>query len=151
MSTTNKKIRKYRGRKTGGGAKKKRRGAGNRGGRGNAGRWDHKKMIALTRDLKNKKLKSIKTKIPVINLSQLNSIVIKDDLKEIDLSGYKVLGKGSLTKAISIKASSFSKSAAEKIKEIGGNAEGSVSGEERTSEPDAITEDVISENTSESS
>jgi large subunit ribosomal protein L15 len=144
MSTTNKKIRKYRGRKTGGGAKKKRRGAGNRGGRGNAGRWDHKKMTARARDLTNKKLKPV-------NLSQVESIAIRDNLKDIDLSGYKVLGEGSLTRALSIKAASFSKSAAAKIKKTGGKIEGAVSAEGGASEPETVTEDVISEDTSESS
>ncbi|MDP7260805.1 MAG: uL15m family ribosomal protein [archaeon] len=151
MSTTNKKIRKYRGRKTGGGAKKKRRGAGNRGGRGNAGRWDHKKMTARARDLTNKKLKPVNEKLPVINLSQVESIAIRDNLKDIDLSGYKVLGEGSLTRALSIKAASFSKSAAAKIKKTGGKIEGAVSAEGGASEPETVTEDVISEDTSESS
>jgi len=102
----------------------RRRGSGNRGGVGRAG---------LGKRAKQKKHKYIgevrnvgftshhpKEQLRTINISYLNSHF--EEGKEIDLTGYKVLSKGVLTKKLKIKANKFSKKAAEKIRAAGGEA-----------------------------
>ena len=69
----------------------------------------------------------------VINLSDLErfddgAVVTPEILKEIglvkkQLDGVKVLGNGTLTKKLTVKATMFSKIAKEKIEKIGGKAE----------------------------
>lgn len=69
----------------------------------------------------------------VINVNELDkfadgSVITPELLKEMglvkqQLSGIKVLGNGSLTKKIHVKAHKFSKTAKEKIEKIGGKAE----------------------------
>ena len=132
--TTNKikKCRRYRGSKTHGcGSMKKRRGAGHRGGRGNAGsgkRADTKKPTIInlhgTVDLAKRgfvrpNLKKIKT----IGLRDLDLLVEKKNLNEIDLNkiGYsKLLGTGKLSKAVKVTVKMASASAIEKVKSAGG-------------------------------
>lgn len=118
-----KKIRKHRGDKTGGGAKKKRRGAGNRGGRGRAGLTKHKKSLAVKQQIKRPSLKPSKKQLKVINLNKVNFLLIQKDLKEIELKGYKVLGTGTLSQKAKIKADVFSKKALQKIKDVKGEPE----------------------------
>jgi len=119
------KIRKYRGRKTGHGHKKKQRGAGNRGGRGVCGLMKHKRSLDTKNQTpKDYHLKPKSQKVPVINLSQLNIIAEKEGSKTIDVSNCKVLGKGNLSKPLTIKALTFSRKAVEKITKAGGKAEG---------------------------
>ena len=105
------KIRKLRGRKTGYGSKKKHRGAGNRGGRGKAGRGKHKRSWIIKNAknyFKKPSMTSLKTDVgKTINLDQIDNLAVKNDLKEVELKGYKVLGRGSLSSKISIKADSF--------------------------------------------
>ncbi|MEM3626899.1 MAG: uL15 family ribosomal protein [Candidatus Bathyarchaeia archaeon] len=73
--------------------------------------------------------KSLKRNINVINVGKLNEVAEKFSYKSeggklfIDLEshGYtKLLGAGKVTKPLIVKVASFSKSAAEKIKEAGG-------------------------------
>ena len=142
MIRSKRKINKLRGsRSNGGGCTKKRRGAGNKGGRGNAGaskqHWtwtakfdpDHYGKHGFKRPQKMIK------KVNPVNLSYLeeqadnliesgkaskdgDSIVI--DVTEL---GYdKVLAKGKITKSFIISAPQFSASAIEKIEEMGGEA-----------------------------
>ena len=128
-------------RSNGGGCTKKRRGAGNKGGKGKAGsdkqHWtwtvihdpDHYGKHGFKRPQKMIK------KVNAVNVSYLeehadallsegkatkegDSIVI--DVTEL---GYdKVLAKGAITKAFIIKAPKFSASAIEQIEEFGGEA-----------------------------
>ncbi len=118
------------------GSMKKHRGAGNRGGRGNAGtgkRADQKKPTILKefglayfgkRGFKNQR--RVGKKNLVLNLAYIN-----DNLGEkvgefytFDASKYdKILGTGNITKKVKIKCKSFSKTAIEKIKEAGGETE----------------------------
>jgi large subunit ribosomal protein L15 len=133
----------------GGGSKKKRRGAGNRGGRGMAGsgkRAKTKKFSILKEfGLKyfgkhglKRPQKLIKT-VNAVNLSYLDSkldfyvekklVIKKTDVYEVDLEklGFqKVLGKGDLTHKIKLKTTSASKLAIEKIKNAGGEVIGNV-------------------------
>ncbi len=120
------KTSRARGTKTHGwGHKKKHRGSGSRGGKGNAGsgkRGDSKKP-SFWKDLKymgrhgftslNKKPKSI----------TLRDVDKKYEAGKINLTeaGFdKILGTGKLTKKFEIIICSFSKRAEEKIKEKGG-------------------------------
>ena len=128
-----KKVVKYRRSKThGGGAMKKRRGAGNRGGRGMAGsgkRADQKKP-SIIKEFGNsyfgkhgfKRPPSAVKKIKTINIGQIEEVF--PGKKDIDLGkeGYsKLLGGGKINSKIKIKVDSASSKAIEKIKEKGGD------------------------------
>ena len=122
-----KKNVKHRGHHTHGwGHKKKHRGAGNRGGRGMAGsgkRADQNKIRVIkkygTKYFGRHGFKSKNTlKLKSINLYEIDRLG-KDTL---DLTNYKILGTGNLTKKVKITANKFSKKALEKIKKAGGEA-----------------------------
>jgi large subunit ribosomal protein L15 len=120
------KIRQHRGRKNCGGHKKKRRGAGNRGGRGNAGLSKHKFTWVTKNNPKyfcKPSMKPSMNKTPTMNLTQIDNIVLKEGRKDFDFSDYKILGKGNISQAIKIKAQSFSQKALEKIQKAEGTAE----------------------------
>ncbi|MFH1228970.1 MAG: uL15 family ribosomal protein [Candidatus Aenigmatarchaeota archaeon] len=130
-----KKNSRMRGSKTHGwGSKKKHRGAGSRGGRGNAGMLKHKKSMLLRYDpdyLSNIDHKGFKvpgkTKedIRSITLKDIDMIAKKINKTEIDVSqlGYgKVLSTGKLTQALTIKAKKIVEKAKKKIEEAGGKA-----------------------------
>ncbi|OIO66317.1 hypothetical protein AUJ68_01190 [Candidatus Woesearchaeota archaeon CG1_02_57_44] len=143
MNTKRKKVTKQRGSHThGGGAKKKRRGAGHRGGVGMAGtgkRADVKKpSIWGSRYFGKHGFKSKPDTVlpPSINVQQLDeqadSFVSaglgkkEGDAYHIDLvaAGYgKVLGNGKINRKLHIKARSFSIKAQEAITAAGGSAE----------------------------
>ena len=141
MIIRRKKVNKYRGSQThGSGAKKKRRGAGNRGGRGMAGsgkRADQKKPTILKLYGSSyfgkhgfKRPQKVKKKIKAINLNDLEKLIIKNNLKEnINLKelGYdKLLSTGNLSKKYNINCSSCSKKAKEKIEKLGGTVNVSI-------------------------
>lgn len=136
-----KKVGSYRGHTThGGGHRKKRRGAGSRGGRGNAGtgkRAGQKKAGIKDRTLGRAKgftpRRSAKT-VKALNLSYFTSenltklveagkIEKKGDVYSVDLNklGYnKLLGTGKVNVKLEISVSSYSKLAEEKITQAGG-------------------------------
>ena len=142
-----KKFVKMRGSHThGGGSKKKRRGAGNRGGKGMAGsgkRADQKKPTILKlygNEYFGKKgfrrPQSIVPHIKAINLDdicakldyylKMKLIEKQGDVYVIDAAklGYdKILAGGNVNSKLKIKSSYFSKKAIEKIKEAGGTVE----------------------------
>lgn len=142
MIRTKRKINKQRGsRSNGGGCTKKRRGAGNNGGKGKAGmgkqHWTwtviHEPNYFGKHGFKRPQ-KMIK-KVNVVNLNYLEEQADKlieqgkaskeGDAIVIDVTelGYdKVLAKGKITKAYKISAPQFSASAIEKIEELGGEA-----------------------------
>jgi large subunit ribosomal protein L15 len=136
VTTRVKKVGKYRAKTThGGGHRKKRRGAGSRGGRGMAGsgkRASHRRQGIL---LGKKGFTSKRSTTPRgINLSyfshdRLEKLVTAGKIKKegefyvIDLHtlGYqKLLGAGSAGK-LQITAYSWSKKAAEKVESAGGS------------------------------
>jgi len=131
MKYKRKKSVKLRGSMTHGhGHKKKRRGGGSLGGRGNAGLLKHKKfrMLKYQRErlgkhgFKSLKQKGFKPNTVTLNL---NDLVRLAEGKEIDLTslGYdKVLGSGKVTVALTVKAKAFSEKAKEKIEKAGGKA-----------------------------
>lgn len=138
--TTNKikKCRKYRGSKTHGcGSMKKRRGAGHRGGRGNAGtgkRGDAKKpsiwktkyfgkhgFTSQKKSYKSINFKEIEIKIP--RWLKKGLITETKGIFHIDLNklGYKkLLSTGKITKKLNIQVNSFSNKSKEKIEKAGG-------------------------------
>ena len=134
-----KKVGKYRGHTThGGGHRKKRRGAGSRGGRGNAGtgkRAGHKKAgrkIEMGQHgfVRRRTAKHVKC----INVGELTSafterllaagkIDKKSNMLHIDLGklGYdKLLGTGTIGLKLRIEVEQCSAKAAEKVKAAGG-------------------------------
>ncbi len=124
------KSRKLRGRKTHGyGSKKKHRGAGSRGGKGQSGMMKHKKSFMLKYDPQH--FGKIGFKIPpaakktenAINLRNIDILARKINKTEINLSelGFdKVLSTGKLTQPLTVKAKKFVEKAKEKIVEAGG-------------------------------
>jgi len=134
-----KKVSRYRGSMThGGGSKKKRRGSGNRGGKGMAGsgkRADSKKPSIW----KQKKyfgkygfVSRNKRDIRVVNINYLDENISKlpqdivskeSDVFSVDLGklGFnKLLSSGKITNKYKIKVSYASKKAVERIKSSGG-------------------------------
>ena len=116
----------------GGGARKKRKGSGHRGGIGMSGtgkRADHKKTL-ITKLYGNKYfgkqgITSKKTERDTrkrINLRQIqvNIEKYKNSKGEIDLSAYKILGTGEVKDKLVIKAKEASKSAMDKVKRADG-------------------------------
>ena len=105
-----------------------KRGSGHRGGIGMAGtgkRADQKKSM-ITAKYGNKYFgkqgitskRTAKRRLKTINIRKiLEKYVGKTN---VDLSGYKILGDGEISKAITIKAKAFTKSAKEKIEKAGG-------------------------------
>ena len=116
------KLKKFRGSRTcGGGTHKNRRGAGSRGGRGNAGCFKHHVVRTLMRGQRQGKYgfhRPNAKKIDVINVGVLDQMVGEDG--RIDLSGKKVLGDGRITRKLIVSAANFSRSAKEKIEAAGG-------------------------------
>ncbi len=135
------KTEKYRGSRTYGRGKKAGRGAGKRGGRGNAGLHKHKYITTVKYDpmhfgrhgFKRPPL-TYEKDIKVINVSQLEdrleSFIKMGYAKEqkdkisIDLSaaGYdKLLGSGSITRSLEVTVDSATQRAISKIEEAGGS------------------------------
>ena len=133
-----KKSKGQRGRTTyGHGARKQWHSSGDHGGCGMAGtgkRADHKKSLIIKLYGNNYFGKqgvtsrgTEKDRRKVMNLhdieSNFDSLMKKHGKgNDLDLSGYKILGEGEITKKITIKALAFSESAKEKIKKAGGTA-----------------------------
>jgi large subunit ribosomal protein L15 len=140
MIRRTRKIRKMRGSRTvGGGCSKKRRGAGHRGGRGNAGLHKSKWTWTVKYDPKHfgkygfKRPPRSILKFSTVNLDYLDEKseeLVKQGLAqskngaiEIDITdlGYnKVLGKGRVNRPLVIKSPKFSSLAIQKIEEAGG-------------------------------
>jgi len=127
-----KKSRRMRGSHTHGwGMKKKHRGAGSQGGRGQSGMLKHKKSWMLKNDPDH--FGEIGFKIPSKAKKEIRAITLKDldmlakSLRkvEIDVSEYgfdKVLSNGKLTQPLTVKAKKFVEKAKQKIEEAGGKA-----------------------------
>ena len=119
----------------GGGARKKRKGSGHRGGIGMSGsgkRADHKKTL-VTKKYGHKYFgkqgitsrKTERDKRKRINLQEIESNLEKYGKKsskgyEIDLTGYKILGNGEVKDKLIIKAKEVSSSARKKVETKGG-------------------------------
>jgi large subunit ribosomal protein L15 len=129
---------KYRGSRTcGGGTHKNRRGAGNRGGRGNSGGCKHHFVrVYLERGYVYRKMgfRSLKSPVDaVIDVSELDQMAQylvtigkaqKSDgaivINVEDLGIQKILGGGKVTQKLHVTAKAFSEQAISKIEAQGG-------------------------------
>lgn len=136
MKRREKKFKKHRGNRSHGyGSKKKHRGAGSRGGRGNAGtgkRADTKKPSINPKTYFGRHgFASIyQRKVKVINVGHLNSnyntykALEKEGVLDLRALGYsKLLSTGSLAQKFSIKIAEASPKAVEKVEKAGGKVE----------------------------
>lgn len=115
------------GRRTCGYSAKLHKGSGNKGGKGMAGtgkRADQKKTLVIklygNKYFGKQGITSKKTAKKKRKFVNLENIEKKFSAGEIDLSEYKVLGNGEISKKFVIKAKAASASAIEKIKKAGG-------------------------------
>ena len=142
MIRKGKKINKMRGsRSNGGGSVKRRRGAGNKGGKGKAGAGKHHWSTTVIENRYYfgkhgfKRPQKMIKKVNAVNLSYLEEQAddliaqgkasVDGDAIVIDVTelGFdKVLAKGKISKTFKISAPQFSASAIEKIEELGGEA-----------------------------
>lgn len=148
MKRKRKKIRKLRGSRTcGGGNAKKRRGAGNRGGRGLAGSGKNKKTKAdwVRQNLPGhlgkrgfKRPQAVISEDIIMNVQELEERIdqyiqegvatkkgdtISVNVEDVGIT--KVLGGGRVTKKLNVTAPAFSDSAVKKIEAAGGTAHAS--------------------------
>jgi large subunit ribosomal protein L15 len=131
MAHRRKKIEKKRGTRTcGAGGMRKRRGKGNRGGRGYAGSKKHRKSWFVKnepghigkRGFVPKSHNSMKT-VKFINLDELEKLAAgKEEIVLDEFGIQKVLGSGAINRKLTVKANSFSRHAKEKIERAGGKA-----------------------------
>ncbi len=122
-----KKSRKYLGnRRWGVGNIKNARGAGDRGGVGNAGVRKHKFTFMTAKHpelLRRHGFTKWRTaKLKSISLDEVNRMLKKGNTSELELRDCKVLSNGTLEKPAKIKATAFSAKAIEKIKSAKGEA-----------------------------
>ncbi|MDD5192309.1 MAG: uL15 family ribosomal protein [Candidatus Nanoarchaeia archaeon] len=123
-----KKAGRFRGRNSHGhGSRKKWRSSGEQGGFGMAGtgkRADHKKSLVIKLYGNNyfgkQGITSRGTAKDKSKFMNLRDIEKKYEKGEVNLKEYKILGDGEITKALTIKARGFTKSAKEKIEKAGG-------------------------------
>ncbi|RJS69775.1 50S ribosomal protein L15 [Methanophagales archaeon] len=135
-----KRIKKIRGTRTcGGGSHKKRRGKGSKGGSGNAGAYGHHFVWSLKKGIRKGKNKSqlplrnrIEKTVNVGELEEMLAGLIEEGKAEekTDGSGIyldtaqlgieKILGKGEVTRKLTLKANKISRTAKEKIERAGG-------------------------------
>ena len=121
------KTKKFRGSMTHGKGKKGGRGAGLRGGRGNAGLLKHKYMH-MVKNMPDhfgkhgfKRNKSIISRNKIINIGQLEDMFPGKNDIDLKKEGFdKLLGSGRLNKKFKIKVDYASEKAVEKIKDKGG-------------------------------
>ena len=111
------------------GGKKRHRGKGSQGGKGWAGSTKHKRSYVYKYAPKHFGYKGFRppsavlTEAVILNLDDVEKIAAKSGKKEIDLTtlGYtKLLGRGKLAKALTIKIASASASAKSAVEAAGG-------------------------------
>ena len=143
MAHKNRKVHSQRGKRTSGwGGAQKHRGAGSRGGRGNAGSLKHHQIAVLISGRRFGKIgfkrhASLITNAVTINVSDLEHNLDRWVTQEqatktgtsysVDLCALgfdKLLGSGKLTKKVEVTVDSFSKSAKEKVELAGGKLTG---------------------------
>ncbi len=123
-------TKKFRGHRTHGRGKKAGRGAGKRGGRGNAGLHKHKWTWTVKYDPFHfgrhgfKRHPSLVKRPETINIKDLAELVRKLGTKEINLHemGYeKLLGAGKISEPVKVMVKEASARAVEKIEKAGGS------------------------------
>ncbi|ACV12481.1 ribosomal protein L15 [Halorhabdus utahensis DSM 12940] len=156
------KSKRQRGSRThGGGTHKNRRGAGHRGGRGDAGRDKHEMHnhppIGKSGFTRPEKAQDDVATVEVKTLDEDAALLAADGVAEQTDGGYeidardvvedghevdvvKVLGGGQVRNELTIVADAFSDGAREKIEAAGGTTELSDRGEQRQDKDDADTD-----------
>ncbi len=122
-----KKVKKQRGKRWHGyGAKKKHRGAGNRGGRGRAGLWKHKKSLVAKLGIvlgKRGFSRPVKKRDETITLRELEALAERSGKTELDLGefGYrKLISQGTVSRPLVVKVDKVTERARAKIEQAGG-------------------------------
>jgi large subunit ribosomal protein L15 len=161
---TSKKKRQRGTRTHGGGSQKNRRGAGHRGGRGNAGSRKHEMHHHGPWDKHGfTQPEGVQETVVEADLQKLDedaALLAAEDLAEAEGDGYridvrdvvedghdddvdvvKVLGDGQVRNELHLLADAFSDTAAVKVEDAGGSTELTVSGKRRVEETDKDTGD----------
>ena len=152
---TSKKRRQRGSRTHGGGTHKNRRGAGHRGGRGDAGRDKHEfhnhEPLGKSGFKRPQKVQEEVTEIDVRELDEDATLLAADGLADVEGGAFhidvrdvvddghdadvvKVLGGGQVRNELVLTADDFSDAAAEKVEDAGGSVELTEAGEERQAE-----------------
>ena len=129
MAHKRKKVVKMRGSKWHGyGSKKKHRGSGSQGGKGQAGMLKHKKTFfkrwGKEKQPRFKSLEqmNVRSKEKSINLGDLIRLTDKNEIDASEFGYGKVLSEGRLERPVTIKAKMFYERAKQKIEASGGKA-----------------------------
>jgi large subunit ribosomal protein L15 len=163
---TSKKKRQRGSRTHGGGTQKNRRGAGHRGGRGNAGSRKHEMHNHGPWDkhgfTQPEAVQEEVAEVDVQTLDEDAALLAAEGVAESEGDGYridvrdvaedghevdvvKVLGDGQVRTELHLLADAYSAAAREKIEAAGGSAELTASGKERLEETDNDTDDETDE------
>ncbi len=140
MTLRFRKKEKGRGAGTGYGSKKKHRGKGSKGGRGFAGLHKHKWSWIVSKAPDHYGYKGFvpkgRKKEKAINVGDIEKL-IADSKNEIDLQkmGYgKLLSRGKIEKALTVKVAKATERAKQKVEKAGGKVIVSAAEEEKTEE-----------------
>jgi len=117
------KTKERRGHRTYHGKHKNERGGGSRGGRGDSGKCKHHFMRSLLRGDQMGKHgfhQPNSEDIEIVNVDALDQMAGSEG--KIELGQTKVLGRGKVTRKLSVSAAGFSAVAKEKIEAAGGEA-----------------------------
>jgi len=118
------KTKERRGHRTYHGKHKNARGGGSRGGRGDVGKCKHHFMRSILLGTQMGKHGFVRLplseNIEVVNVGDLDQMAGQDG--KMDLGEMKVLGKGKVTRKLTISATGFSAMAKSKIEAAGGQA-----------------------------
>lgn len=133
MARLGKRNRKFNGsRNHGKGNAKNGRGKGNKGGWGRAGMHKHRFTYITAYEPDYFGVHGFasvrKVKVKTVNLFEIEQLAVSGKLEKKGGKDYfefegKVLGSGTISKPVSVKAASFSKGVIEKIKAAGGSTE----------------------------
>jgi len=122
-----KRIRAYRGQRAGYGAKKKHRGKGSRGGKGWAGSTKHRRSYVYKYATDHFGYKGFRppaaaARDVIINLNDVEKLAAKlgNDLDLTSMKYTKLLGRGKLSRPVTIKIASASEGAKAAVEAAGG-------------------------------
>jgi len=120
------KTKERRGHRTYHGKHKNQRGGGTRGGRGDSGKCKHHFMRSMLRGTQMGRhgfVQPNSVDLDVINVGDLDQMASTEGLMDrIELGDMKVLGRGKVTRKLTVSAAGFSAVAKEKIEAAGGEA-----------------------------
>ncbi|VVB72171.1 50S ribosomal protein L15 [uncultured archaeon] len=118
------KTKERRGHRTYHGKHKNARGGGSRGGRGDVGKCKHHFMRSILLGTQMGKHGFVRLplspEVEVVNVDVLDQIAGPDG--KVEISDMKVLGRGRVTRKLTVNAAGFSATAKSKIEAAGGQA-----------------------------